>query len=338
MKSFLITIQCISTCLLAMLPSGTGHGRLWDPPSRSTMWRQGFQTPANYQDNELNCGGFGYQVSKGYKCGVCGDPFEGERKNEEGGLYDTGIISRTYEQGQNVTIQIDLTANHKGFFEFKLCPKTINNERTTQECLDLYPLALADGSGTKYMIATSDSKMFQVNAVLPASLTCEHCVLQWRYHAGNSWGQNADGTGCIGCGYQEEFYGCADVRIVSRGTAIIPGVYPTYKVGVIVNNTVQVTKEPTVYETVYETSPTPENKGGAECQGVPGRGDLNNWCQINCKMGYCPASHCTCKSEVSSAIKSCTGAGAYANTPGMDGWCLVNCAAGYCPSTHCKCS
>lgn len=35
-----------------------GHGRLMEPPSRSSMWRLGYNTPHNYQDNELFCGGF----------------------------------------------------------------------------------------------------------------------------------------------------------------------------------------------------------------------------------------------------------------------------------------
>ena len=34
-----------------------GHGRLIDPPSRSSMWRYGFNNPPNYDDNQLYCGG-----------------------------------------------------------------------------------------------------------------------------------------------------------------------------------------------------------------------------------------------------------------------------------------
>lgn len=42
---------------------------------------------------------------------------------------------------------------------------------------------------------------------LPDGLSCSHCVLQWRYHAGNSWGIDYDtGKSCLGCGHQEEFY------------------------------------------------------------------------------------------------------------------------------------
>lgn len=34
-----------------------GHGMMLDPPGRSSMWRLGFNTPKNYDDNGLNCGG-----------------------------------------------------------------------------------------------------------------------------------------------------------------------------------------------------------------------------------------------------------------------------------------
>ena len=34
-----------------------GHGRLIEPPSRSSMWRYGFSTSPNYNDHELYCGG-----------------------------------------------------------------------------------------------------------------------------------------------------------------------------------------------------------------------------------------------------------------------------------------
>ena len=36
-----------------------GHGYLMEPPARNTMWRAGFESEPNYNDNELNCGGAG---------------------------------------------------------------------------------------------------------------------------------------------------------------------------------------------------------------------------------------------------------------------------------------
>ena len=35
----------------------SGHGRLWEPPCRATMWRRNYSTPADYNDNQLFCGG-----------------------------------------------------------------------------------------------------------------------------------------------------------------------------------------------------------------------------------------------------------------------------------------
>ena len=34
------------------------HGRLIEPPSRASMWRYGYDSPPDYHDNQLWCGGF----------------------------------------------------------------------------------------------------------------------------------------------------------------------------------------------------------------------------------------------------------------------------------------
>ncbi len=36
----------------------------------------------------------------------------------------------------------------------------------------------------------------------PFSLSCEQCILQWTYTAGNNWGICDDGSGALGCGPQ----------------------------------------------------------------------------------------------------------------------------------------
>lgn len=43
---------------LAGLATVDGHGRLIDPVGRSSAWRYGFNTPPNYSDTSLYCGGF----------------------------------------------------------------------------------------------------------------------------------------------------------------------------------------------------------------------------------------------------------------------------------------
>ncbi|KAF8764483.1 hypothetical protein HNY73_022549 [Argiope bruennichi] len=56
----------------------------------------------------------------GGKCGICGDAWDAPkpRPNEAGGIYGKGIIVRNYKPGQEVKSIVELTANHKGFFEF----------------------------------------------------------------------------------------------------------------------------------------------------------------------------------------------------------------------------
>ena len=53
--------------LLFITPSVQAHGRLREPPSRSSMWRNGYPTPVNYNDNQLFCGGFQVGQDTRYK-------------------------------------------------------------------------------------------------------------------------------------------------------------------------------------------------------------------------------------------------------------------------------
>ena len=55
------------------------HGRLMSPPARNCMWRFGFGTPVNYNDNEVYCGGFGIQFKKN-KGKIFAESFKKSRK------------------------------------------------------------------------------------------------------------------------------------------------------------------------------------------------------------------------------------------------------------------
>ena len=155
-----------------------------------------------------------YDVNGG-KCGVCGDPWNGPRENEVGGKYANGIIVRKYEPGQVIRVVVDLTANHKGWFEFRVCPNDNPSKPITQECLDRYVLRQAKNNQPRYMVPSENGRsLIKVDLKLPSNLRCKNCVLQWKYNAGNSWGTDpVSGRGCIGCGNQEQFYGCADIAI-----------------------------------------------------------------------------------------------------------------------------
>nr|KAG5714949.1 hypothetical protein BaRGS_000437 [Batillaria attramentaria] len=202
------------------------------------MWRRGFDTPHNYDDNQLFCGGFSVQWNKyGGKCGLCGDPWPGPRDNEPGGKYATGMISKKYSAGQVIQVTVQLTANHKGWFEFRLCEHNNPFTNITQECLDKHLLVLDDTGETRYKVIGPDvidysvKENIKINLRLPQGLTCAACVLQWKYNAGNSWGKDPDtGAEGIGFGPQEQFYGCADVAIGREDVkvGVVPEKFPWY--------------------------------------------------------------------------------------------------------------
>lgn len=145
-----------------------------------------------------------------FRCGICGDAYNmpAPRPHELGGVYGDGIIVAHYAPGSLITTTVQLTTSHLGFWEFKLCP---DPERNDQECFDNYVLELEDG-GTKYY-PTKGSVKYNINYKLPQGLVCEHCVLQWRYTAGNNWGICSNGTQGLGCGNQEQFGACSDIYI-----------------------------------------------------------------------------------------------------------------------------
>ncbi|XP_021373235.1 uncharacterized protein LOC110463177 isoform X2 [Mizuhopecten yessoensis] len=206
-----VVLYTLNTLLCAV----HGHGYLKDPPSRSSMWRFGFNTPKNFNDNELFCGGFSHQQNLGGKCGLCGDAHDqtAPRDNEAGGKYATGIISKNYTPGSTVDITVRVTANHLGFFEFRLCENNNVSKTITKECLK-HLLANETGETKHYFGKLKGDIVTRVK--LPENVTCSQCVLQWRYHTGNNWGTDGQGS-CIGCGPQEEFYGCSDIAISSSG-------------------------------------------------------------------------------------------------------------------------
>src|SRR6185369_12561089 len=82
---------------------------------------------------------------------------------------------------------VELTANHRGYFEFRLCPQNNVSLPVEQSCLDenlLLVVHESGGSARKYYV-TPDN-WFHLKVQLPKGLVCEQCVLQWQYVAGTS--------------------------------------------------------------------------------------------------------------------------------------------------------
>lgn len=100
-----------------------------------------------------------------------------------GGAYSTGIISKCYEQTSVIEVKVEITANHLGYFEFRLCEHNDPFTPATQECLDEHVLTLYNGMGTRYNI-TSEIGEYTVELILPEDVHCSQCVLQWKYNTG----------------------------------------------------------------------------------------------------------------------------------------------------------
>lgn len=143
------------------------------------------------------------------KCGVCGDAFNlRTRPHEAGGDYAKGIISRRYSTGQEIDIEIELTANHYGRFEMFLCPNNNPRNEATQECFDRYPLYIAGTREVGFQIPSDAKKqdVFNYKIQLPPYVTCTQCVMQWTYYTGNMWGRCDNGTESVGCGKPGEIF------------------------------------------------------------------------------------------------------------------------------------
>ena len=84
-----------------------------------------------------------YSISIGAmdgRCGICGDPWDKDPRPHEspGGVFANGIIARVYRPGEEVEVEVDVTANHFGFFTFKLCPNNNTASDPKQDCFDRF--------------------------------------------------------------------------------------------------------------------------------------------------------------------------------------------------------
>ena len=179
----------------------------------------------------------------------------------------------------------------------------------------------------------------------------------------NSWGTDPSGEACVGCGPQEEFYGCSDIRIVDD---VINGTAGTTKTEKHVTTTEaqtttgHVTEAATSTNHVTETSTsanlvtdavTTENavfsgttKSTANSRMFEAVGiwktssTMDDWCNTNCAAPYynCPKGYCRRVGEKEGPL--CKAIGAWSGQHAMDTWCQTNCALNNCPLSHCACS
>lgn len=195
-----------------------------------------------------------------------------------------------------------VSANHRGWFEFRLCPNDNIQAPVTQTCFNRFLLTSPDGITSRFPVEAYGTGDVTLLLRLPIGLTCAQCVLQWKYNAGNNWGVDpSTGQGCLGCGPQEQFYACADIAITPKS---FQRHYNNLLQSPLFNHVFRQTKQnflQSVSLQHYHENPTmimSRNKNSfSMCRSAgawTGRAEMTSWCQRNCVPGYCPETHCIC--------------------------------------------
>ncbi|XP_060068560.1 uncharacterized protein LOC132548698 [Ylistrum balloti] len=202
-----------------------GQAALYAPPGRSAMWaylgnaEYASRLIANFDyTTNLNCGGkivtpTTYQTS----CGPCGDAVDptnpaAVRSNEApGGEYAIGEVVWYYHEGATINVTLDVrTPLAGGFYQFALC-KTDASTIVTHDCFS-HKLTWAN-TGQTTIPAPTYSGYATYTLQLPVGLTCDNCVLQWKWIDGAYTCQMLD---MLVCG--PTVTNCADIAIVPQGT------------------------------------------------------------------------------------------------------------------------
>lgn len=203
----------------------------------------------------LSAGGVGV-VSNGKSWpskhhGLCGDPFSQAtpRNHEAGGKYWSGRPTATYQKGQIVQFTTQLSAFHRGRLGFRICKIVgtsiaAEQEQLSEDCFQQSVLKQANVPGAQApgdpwfhlgrIETTGATTTFTASYQLPKDLVCDgqtaKCILQWYYLTGNSCNPPGEpskysNTGLETCGagapFPEEFWNCADVRIIDEETPFL---------------------------------------------------------------------------------------------------------------------
>lgn len=210
----------------------SGHGRLNLPASRVSAFRHGFNTPPHWSDMETHCGGAHFDKMTPSTCNICGGR-PGTRSLMAPGKYGTGTITGEYRSGGTIKLKYQGTASHCGYYIVKLCKN--NNPKKdicTQADFDRLILKVkgpgvnrgiqfSDGANTYPYGACSGGHRDTWEVKIPNDVSCDHCILQVDWKAGNQ-GRCISDTDCP-AKRQEHFVTCSDIRIKSSGTVTPTG-------------------------------------------------------------------------------------------------------------------
>jgi hypothetical protein len=144
----------------------------------------------------------------------------------------TGPIQVTWVEGQEVTVEVIVTANHRGFHELRFCDQATGGNGCLSETVATAvshpssapgcPTAAPGGSSHGCLPGPPEQRSLFINDnphtanytfKLPENFTCSHCNMQWWWICNNYGG--------------EFFKSCHDITIISSGPTGSPTVSPT---------------------------------------------------------------------------------------------------------------
>jgi len=191
-----------------------GHGYLSSPRARNLLaheetvwWPQNETNPE--PETCPHCLNRGGSLAR---CGLVGDASVGNVRNYDAPKNAVGgpmpiAVQANYTQGQVVTLDISLTAHHKGHFVFSACPIS-PGEIPTQECFDGNRLTFVEdllhggnydpnhperayvappGPGYVLDVGSTDGVMdFSFRMRLPPNVHGDLVLIQWYYLTANS--------------------------------------------------------------------------------------------------------------------------------------------------------
>eukprot|EP00751_Fragilariopsis_kerguelensis_P031753 CAMPEP_0170906538 /NCGR_PEP_ID=MMETSP0735-20130129/754_1 /TAXON_ID=186038 /ORGANISM="Fragilariopsis kerguelensis, Strain L26-C5" /LENGTH=812 /DNA_ID=CAMNT_0011302459 /DNA_START=61 /DNA_END=2499 /DNA_ORIENTATION=- len=183
------TAAVLLATLLSSKPFVHGHSYMSLPASRNLIANQQgtWGSQAGVPRTESTPQGLNTNT------GTCG---------KQGANYDEWLDSKnspmpwisqaTYSRGQEIQVDMIITAHHLGHFEVKACPL---GRASTQSCFDSYPLTFVrdlatgmpkDNNNPTRAMLWGDSKNPSYLFKLPDNLTGQEVLLQWVYWTANN--------------------------------------------------------------------------------------------------------------------------------------------------------
>jgi len=176
---------------VAAAAGAAAHGYLMDPPVRQ-WYKAGQRCPhcklQFWSPMSLNRPGSGTNGA------TCGGQYPGDRRFEVGGQFATRDIVKNYRSGQVMNTRVQITNNHWGYFQLRLCPlgrwgssNTAERKYLSEGCFRKHVLKLTTGGTRRWLYQGGSGQGYQVTQSyrLPKGLKCKRCVLQWRYITGH---------------------------------------------------------------------------------------------------------------------------------------------------------